>query len=151
MLPAPAGFVCVGAARSVPPDGNLARQGLASRPVSAFARRPVLLVAGLTGLVLLLVSGRDGYHRDELYFLTAGHHPAWGYPDQPPLVPLLARGLALLAPAAGGGDQRCSEVQDLGRLHTPYHVDNDENGASLRLCVPRTQWSQLWPEFRHLG
>jgi hypothetical protein len=60
--------------------------------------RPELLVAGAVGLLLLLTSNRYGYHRDELYFLAAGRHLDWGYPDQPPLVPAVARLMSVLLP-----------------------------------------------------
>jgi hypothetical protein len=66
--------------------------------MTALARRPSVPIAGATGLLLLVLSGRYGYHRDELYFLAAGHHLAWGYPDQPPLVPLVARLMSEIAP-----------------------------------------------------
>jgi hypothetical protein len=49
-----------------------------------------VIAAAATG-VELAVSARYGYARDELYFLAAGHHLAFGYVDQPPLTPLLAR------------------------------------------------------------
>ena len=59
--------------------------------------RPVLLVAGLFVVGLLAFAGAYGFHGDEMYFVVAGQHPAFGYVDQPPLTPLLsAASVALL-------------------------------------------------------
>lgn len=66
----------------------------------ALGRQPAVLVAGIAGVLLVALSGRYGYHRDELYFVEAGHHLAWGYPDQPPLVALVARVMSELAPGS---------------------------------------------------
>jgi Dolichyl-phosphate-mannose-protein mannosyltransferase len=59
-----------------------------------------LALAGCVFGILAAFAGRYGYHRDELYFLEAGRHLAWGYPDQPPLVPLVARLMNDLVPGS---------------------------------------------------
>jgi 4-amino-4-deoxy-L-arabinose transferase-like glycosyltransferase len=70
-------------------------------------RRPVAWAAivpvALAELALLVATAnRYGYHRDELYFIQAAKHPAFGYDDQPPLTPLLGR----LSSALFGDDPR---------------------------------------------
>jgi len=47
-------------------------------------------VAAVVALVHLAAADRYGAFRNELYFIVCGRHPAFGYVDQPPLVPLLA-------------------------------------------------------------
>ena len=59
---------------------------------------PLLGLAAALVALLIAFSGRYGYHRDELYFLLTGDHLAWGYPDQPPLIPALARLIDGIAP-----------------------------------------------------
>ena len=49
---------------------------------------------GLSGaklLIHLLLAGRYGYFRDEMYFLDCGRHLDWGYVDHAPLIGLVAR------------------------------------------------------------
>ena len=71
-----------------------------ARPRPPWAARPpwpgIALIAAAAVAVEMAVSARYGYVRDELYFLSAGQHLAFGYVDQPPLTPLLARITAAL-------------------------------------------------------
>jgi hypothetical protein len=49
------------------------------------------IVLGIATFMLHLLSNTGyGVFSDELYFIVCGQHPAWGYVDQPPLLPLIA-------------------------------------------------------------
>ncbi len=63
------------------------------RPIGAWrSSTPAFVLAGITLLVHLVVNNGFYYGAasDELYFIVCGQHPALGYVDQPPLVPLIA-------------------------------------------------------------
>jgi hypothetical protein len=72
----------------------------------------VWVIAAAYVVLELAVSDRYGFQQDELYFLVASHHLAFGYVDQPPLAVLLTRATDLfgvnpaairILPALAGG------------------------------------------------
>ena len=51
----------------------------------------VYAISGFAFALHLLFNNRYGYFRDEFDYIICGRHLAWGYVDQPPLVPILSR------------------------------------------------------------
>ncbi|MBV8372257.1 MAG: glycosyltransferase family 39 protein, partial [Candidatus Eremiobacteraeota bacterium] len=58
--------------------------------------RPISYALAFAAVAMhLAFNHRFGYYRDELYFIDCARHLAWGYVDQPPLVPFVT---AMTAP-----------------------------------------------------
>jgi len=51
----------------------------------------IAALAALKLAIHLLLNGRYGYFRDELYYIACGDHLDWGYVDQAPLIAVVAR------------------------------------------------------------
>lgn len=51
---------------------------------------PAIVLATITLALHLVVNNGYGVYSDELYFMVCGQHAAFGYVDQPPLVPWIA-------------------------------------------------------------
>src|SRR5258706_7110327 len=66
----------------------------ANRGVLSFFAGGMLIVVGIALAKLVLhciFNNRYGYFRDEFDYMSCGDHLAWGYVDQPPLLPFLVR------------------------------------------------------------
>src|SRR5258708_457629 len=62
-------------------------------PRSFFAGGMLIVVAIALGKLVFhcVFNNRYGYFRDEFDYMSCGDHLAWGYVDQPPLLPWLVR------------------------------------------------------------
>ena len=69
--------------------------------VSATEEQPGLSATGMMTVIWVLAGAKllfhiyfnkgYGYFRDEFDYMSCGDHLAWGYVDQPPLIPFLVR------------------------------------------------------------
>ncbi len=72
--------------------------GSSGNEISRFSIQLVLALSGIKLLMHLLLSGRYGYFRDEMYYLDCARHLSVGYVDMAPLIAWIAR----VALALGG-------------------------------------------------
>src|SRR5690349_12456482 len=66
------------------------RKKLVSRQTLSSDTAFLVYLALIKFLVHLVTSGNYGFFRDELYYIDAGKHLAFGYVEFPPLIALLA-------------------------------------------------------------
>jgi Dolichyl-phosphate-mannose-protein mannosyltransferase len=58
--------------------------------ISPLATTPAFWLGAACLVLHLVANNQYDVFRDELYFIVCGQHPAFGYVDQPPLIPLIA-------------------------------------------------------------
>ncbi|MET8877210.1 glycosyltransferase family 39 protein [Nocardia sp. NPDC004604] len=76
------------------------RQRESSAATPPFAWLGVGAIAAVAAIMLFASLGRYGFFGDELYFLSAGRRLAFGYADQGPVLPAIARLMDLIAPGS---------------------------------------------------
>lgn len=79
-------------------SSSVSRSAAARNPTASTAPAMAAAVAISCAVLLLHLwfNNRYGYFRDEFDYISCGNHLAWGYVDQPPLIPFLAR-ISILA------------------------------------------------------
>ena len=70
----------------------------ADRPVTPVPWLPVIGLAAVKVTASMAVANRYGWHGDELYYLATARHPALGYVDFPPVTPMIAWLVQVVAP-----------------------------------------------------
>jgi hypothetical protein len=113
-----------------------------------------LIAVGVSAVLVAFASGY-GYHRDELYFIAAGDHLAWGYADQGPLTPLVARAMTEISADSLTVLRLPSALEDCrvqARIDNDSGIENDEQGEPVMVCAgPRRPWREEWPALLRLG
>jgi hypothetical protein len=112
------------------------RPGLATVPVYGLAA--VCLIA-----THLATNNLLGFHIDELYYRASGRHPAFGYVDYPPIVPLLGR-LETAVLGVTPWTFMCTSAKVVAHLVVPYDVVNLESGAPVTFCTLNASLPALW-------
>src|SRR3984893_4509756 len=76
----------------IPMAGTATSRSAPRRDQQSFLARGMLIVLAISLAKLLFhcyFNNRYGYFRDEFDYMSCGDHLAWGYVDQPPLIPFL--------------------------------------------------------------
>jgi hypothetical protein len=71
---------------TAPPIANVDRKSFFSEGMAAVAG-----IAAFSFVLHMIFNNRYGYFRDEFNYIICGRHAAWGYVDEPPLLPILSR------------------------------------------------------------
>jgi hypothetical protein len=111
---------------------------------AAPAGRTLLLGAGLAlipAAIGLAVLGRYGWHRDELYFLAAAHHPSLGYVDFPPLTAWIGWLVVELAGPTLGGLRVATAVASWSSVIVVALIARELGGTLRAQAIAAAAWA----------